>query len=129
MRKLLLACTAMTGAMSAVCAPTLAQSSSTMQPAVSGPQAMQGQVASRWFAGPSANNQSNAVAQITTYQGSVVGLGADAAPLPGTVEIHLHGRVEFLASASFSTSNVLPPGTKSSASSVAGGTTVLPGAK
>src|ERR1700722_5950508 len=43
MRKLLLACTAVSGAMYPVCAPALAQSSSTMQPAVPGPQSLQGQ--------------------------------------------------------------------------------------
>jgi hypothetical protein len=95
-----------------------------MPPAVSGPQSLQGQVAGKFFAGPSPNSQNNAVAQISTYQGSVTGLGADAAPLPGTVVIHLHGRVEFLASASFSTGNHLPAGTKSPVTGA-----VLPGAK
>ena len=129
MRKLLLACSAMSGAMSVVCAPASAQSSSTMAPAVSGPQALQGQVASKWFAGGSYNNQNNSLAQVSTYQGNVIGLGFDSAPQPGTVVIHLHGRVEFLASDSYSTGNNLPAGTKSSGSSVAGGATVLPGAK
>jgi hypothetical protein len=129
MRKLLLASAAILGATSGLGAPAFAQSSSTMQPAVAGPQALQGQVASRWFAGPSSNNQNNSIAQISNYQGNVVGIGGDAAPQPGTVVIHLHGRVEFLASAMYSSANNLPAGTKSSGSSVAGGTTVLPGAK
>ncbi len=129
MRKVLLASAAMLGAASSLGAPAFAQSSSTQQPAVSGPQAFEGAVAAPWFAGPSYNNQNNSIAQISTYRGNVVGLGNDSAPLPGTVQIHLHGRVEFDAFAEYSTGNNLPPGTKSSGSSVAGGTTVLPGAK
>ena len=129
MRKVLLASAAMLGAATTVGAPAFAQSSSTMQPAVAGAQALQGQVAAPWFAGASYNNQNNSLAQIKTYQGNVVGLGFDSAPLPGTVQIHLHGRVEFDAQAEYSTGNHLPAGTKSSGSSVAGGTTVLPGAK
>ena len=129
MRKVLLASAAMLGAATGIGAPAFAQSSSTMQPAVQGPQAMQGAVASPWFAGASYNNQNNSLAQISTYQGNVIGLGFDAAPLPGTVQIHLHGRVEFDAVADYTVGNKLPPGTKSSGSSVAGGATVLPGAK
>ena len=128
MRKVLLASAAMLGAAAGVGAPAFAQSSSTMQPAVAGPQALQGQVAAPWFAGASYNNQSNSLAQIKTYQGNVIGLGFNSAPLPGTVVIHLHGRVEFDASAEYSTGNNLPAGTKSSGSSVSPGVT-LPGAK
>jgi hypothetical protein len=100
-----------------------------MQPAVGGPQALQGQVAAPYFAGASYNNQNNSLAQISTYQGNVVGLGFDSAPLPGTVQIHLHGRVEFDAQATFSVANNLNAGTKSSGTSVSGGAVVLPGAK
>src|ERR1700734_3412686 len=107
MRKVLLASAAMLGAASGVGAPAFAQSSSTMQPAVAGPQSMQGQVAAPWFAGASYNNQNNSLAQIKTYTGNVIGLGFDSAPLPGTVVIHLHGRVEFDAQAEYSTGNNL----------------------
>jgi hypothetical protein len=129
MRKVLLASAAMLGAAAGVGAPAFAQSSSTMQPAVAGPQPLQGQVAAPWFAGASYNNQNNSLAQVKTYQGNVIGLGFDSAPLPGTVVIHLHGRIEFDAQAEYSTGNNLSAGTKSSGSSVAGGATVLPGAK
>src|ERR1700722_2461571 len=129
MRKVLLASAAMLGAATGIGAPAFAQSSSTQQPAVSGPQTMQGSVAAPWFAGASYNNQNNSLAQIKTYQGNVIGLGFDSAPLPGTVQIHLHGRVEFDALAEYGSGMKLPAGTKSSGTSVSGGAVVLPGAK
>lgn len=129
MRKVLLAGAAMLGAATGIGAPAFAQSSSTQQPAVPGPQGFQGAVAAPWFAGASYNNQNNSLAQISTYRGNVLGLGFDSAPLPGTVVIHLHGRLEFDAGADFSTGNNLPAGTKSSGTSVSGGAVVLPGAK
>jgi len=91
-----------------------------MQPAVAGPQALQGQVAAPYWAGASYNNQNNSLAQISTYQGNVVGLGFDSAPLPGTVVIHLHGRVEFDAVADYTVGNSLPGGTTISTSSAVG---------
>ena len=109
MRKLLLASAAMLGAAAGI-GTAQAQSSSTMQPAVQGPQALQGQVVGPWWAGASYNNQNNSLAQISTYQGNVIGLGFDSAPSPGTVVIHLHGRVEFDLGAEYSTANNLPPG-------------------
>jgi hypothetical protein len=118
MRKILLASAAMLGAATGIVSPAFAQSSSTQQPAVAGPQALQGQVAAPWWAGASYNNQNNSLAQISTYQGNVVGLGFDSAPLPGTVVIHLHGRLEFDADASFSNGNNLPGGTSTSGQAV-----------
>ena len=129
MRKVLLASAAMLGAASSLGAPAFAQSSSTQPPGVAGPQTTEGQVVAPWFAGASYNNQNNAIAQIKNYQGNVVGLGNYPAPLPGTVMIHLNGRVEFDAQAEYSTGNHLSAGTKSSGTSVTGGATVLPGAK
>ena len=108
-----------------------------MQPAVAGPQPLQGQVAAPYWAGASYNNQNNSLAQISTYHGNVTGLGFDSAPLPGTVVIHLHGRVEFDGVADYSSANKLPPGTTVSSSSVVGASAAaagkavaaLPGAK
>ena len=121
MRKLLLASAAMLGATAGMVSAQ-AQSSSTQQPAVSGPQAFQGSVAAPWFGGNSYNNQNNAVADIKNYQGVVVGLGSDSAPLPGTVVIHLHGRVENDIMAEYSTGNVMA----GSATSVAKGSVTSP---
>jgi len=127
MRKLLLASAAMLGATAGMVS---AQAQSNQQPAVSGPQALQGQVAAPYFTGNSYNNQNNSIAQIKTYQGNVVGLGADAAPLPGTIVVHLHGRVENDLMASYGTGNSIPGSAqKSSSSSVAGAATITYGAK
>ena len=133
MRKLLLASAAMLGATAGMVSAQ-AQSSSNQQPAVSGPQALQGQVAAPYFTGNSYNNQNNSIAQIKTYQGNVVGLGGDAAPLPGTIVVHLHGRVEADFMATYGTGNSIAGGQSSVAkgsvtSPTAAGAAITNGAK
>jgi Gram-negative porin len=109
MRKLLLASAAMLGATAGMISAQ-AQSSDTRPATVSGPQALQGQVNGPYLTGASYNNQSNSIADIKTYQGNVAGLGSDGRPEPGTVVIHLHGKVEADFMATYGTGNNLPGG-------------------